>query len=90
MSLDNFVPSGSYANDTPKIKKLIKKYEKMNRKQCLPILMKTLRRLNKRKPHKYKKTVKFGGKPWAREGNRWVKSFAIPPPVPPKMNEPVN
>jgi hypothetical protein len=53
--------------------------------------MKTRRRLNKRKPHKYKKTVKFGGKPWAREGNRWVKSFAIPPPVPPKMvlNEPV-
>ena len=32
MSLDNFVPSGSYANDTPIIKKLIKKYEKMNRK----------------------------------------------------------
>ena len=51
--------------------------------------MKTRRRLNKRKPHKYKKTVKFGGKQWTREGNTWVKSFANPPPVPPKMNEPL-
>lgn len=32
MSFDNFVPSGSYANDTPKIKKLIKKYEKLSKK----------------------------------------------------------
>lgn len=33
ISLNSFIPSGSYANDTPKVKKLVKHYNKMTKKK---------------------------------------------------------
>ena len=33
ISLNSFIPSGSYANDTPKVKKLVKHYNKMIKKK---------------------------------------------------------